>query len=255
MYRVAKRISSGEYIEDIITTELVGKKPNCGLVILHTDPDRIMKCLPGQRIHEFLLEHKIDIDLSCSSSPVTLEDVKKAISNDARTTMRDLHDVIEIIKNKCPGVFYLGVGIIVDTISSSISYTVCTGGRLFPNTCKMLNSLGELGVDSYIASGDSMRNLEKLATIIKVPLERIYDVATPKKKEWVIKHLKTQYDQVVMVGDSINDILAFRASDRSVLSVQQTGVYSERLCIEADIVIKDILQIVDIVKEMLSQQP
>ncbi|KAF5420103.1 MAG: Cu+-exporting ATPase [Candidatus Methanocomedens sp.] len=250
MYRVAKDTLTGKYIDDIITTDLVSKKPNCGLVIMHTDPDKIMSCQSTKRIYEFLIDNKIRIDLSCSSSPITLDDAAQCIKNDTLTSMQDIHDVVNAIKLKCPDVFYLGVGFIVDTKSQGIVYTISTGGRPFANTPAVLNTLQSMKIDVYIASGDSMRNLENLARLVEIPIERVYDVATPQKKEWVIRSLKKQYDKVVMVGDGMNDILALRTSDLGVLSIQQTGTCMEKLSSEADIIITDIKQIVKIIKEM-----
>ncbi|MCD4816457.1 MAG: HAD family hydrolase [Methanosarcinales archaeon] len=250
MYRVAKDTITGRYIDDIITTDLVSKKPNCGLVIMHTDPGKIMSCRSTKRIYEFLTDNNIRIDLSCSSSPITLEDVDQCIKNDTRTSMKDIHDVVNVTKLKCPDVFYLGIGFIVETESQSILYTVSTGGRPFTNTPAVLDTLQNMNIDTYIASGDSMRNLENLARLVEIPIERVYDVATPQKKEWVIKSLKKKYDKVVMVGDGINDILALRASDLGVLSIQQTGTCMKKLSSEADIIITDIKQIVKIIKEM-----
>ena len=250
MYRVAKDTLTGKYFDDITTTDLISKKPSCGLVIMHTGPDKIMSSQSAKRIYEFLAENKIRIDLSCSSSPITLDDVLQCIENDTQTSMQDIHDVVNAIKLKCPGIFYLGIGFVVDIESRGIVYTISTGGRPFTNTQAVLNTLQSMEIDTYIASGDSMRNLENLARLVKIPIERVYDVATTQKKEWVIKSLKKQYDKVVMVGDGINDILALRASDLGVLSIQQTGTCIEKLSLEADIIITDIKQIVKIIKEM-----
>jgi len=164
--------------------------------------------------------------------------------------MKDIHDVVNVTKLKCPDVFYLGIGFIVETESQSILYTVSTGGRPFTNTPAVLDTLQNMNIDTYIASGDSMRNLENLARLVEIPIERVYDVATPQKKEWVIKSLKKKYDKVVMVGDGINDILALRASDLGILSIQQTGTCMEKLSSEGDIIITDIKQIIKIINEM-----
>jgi len=77
----------------------------------------------------------------------------------------------------------------------------------------------------------------------------VFEIATPKKKEAIVKKLKKEYDRVLMVGDGINDILALRAADLGVLSVQQTGECPPMLCREADVVIKDIKEIVGIVSK------
>lgn len=248
MSRVAKHIPTGEYITNIPTTNIVAQETHYGLVILHTQPDKIIISQSDKSINDFLDDNNIKIALSCSASPITLDEVKNSIKNDHITIMQDIHDVINKIKNKCPDIFYLGIGIIVDIKDRSIVYTVCTGGRPFNNTLKALYTLHDLGIDTYIASGDSMRNLGILANLVDIPVDRVYDVATPKRKEWVVRHLQIQYDKVIMVGDGINDILAMRASDRAILSIQQTGTCSGKLYSNADIIITDILQIVEIAR-------
>jgi Cu+-exporting ATPase len=114
----------------------------------------------------------------------------------------------------------------------------------------VIQTLTERGIGVYIASGDSIRNLKPLAKNVCVPLECVYEISTPRKKEEIVKRLKEEYDKVIMVGDGINDILAFRAADLSVLSIQQTGKCPSLLFEEADIVIRDIHEIVGIVEQM-----
>ncbi len=48
----------------------------------------------------------------------------------------------------------------------------------------------------------------------------------------------------------INDILAMRAADLGVLSIQQTGKCPKLLCEEADVVIRDIKEIIGIVEKL-----
>ena len=66
MYRVAKDTITGKYIDDIITTDLVSKKPNCGLVIMHTDPVQaapslsmtqynVSRMIPGPACRTFMM--------------------------------------------------------------------------------------------------------------------------------------------------------------------------------------------------------
>ncbi|MDD5473616.1 MAG: HAD family hydrolase [Candidatus Methanoperedens sp.] len=63
------------------------------------------------------------------------------------------------------------------------------------------------------------------------------------------ERLKQQYDKVIMVGDGINDLLAMRAADLGVLSIQQSGKCPKLLCEEADVVIRDIKEIVGVIEE------
>ena len=55
-----------------------------------------------------------------------------------------------------------------------------------------------------------------------------------------------------MVGDGINDLLAMKASDLGVLSIQQTGECPPMLCEEADVVIRDIKEIIGVIEKQLS---
>jgi len=106
MSRMVKHIPTGEYITNIPTTNIVAQETHYGLVILHTEPDKIIFCQSDKRINDFLDDNNIKIALSCSINPVTLDEVKESIKNDHITIMQDIHDVINKIKNKCPDIFY-----------------------------------------------------------------------------------------------------------------------------------------------------
>jgi Cu+-exporting ATPase len=248
MYRVAKNIETNEYINDVVTTELVGQKPLCALLVMQVDSNKLLKCPPEMLISEFIGKFNIDIEVGCSRLQIDKSIVLSIVQNDKKATMKDLQDVMTSVRQKCKDIFYLGVGLVIDTELNSIPYVVCTGGKIYSSACDVIQKLSEKGMGIYIASGDSMRNLQPLAMNVCVPLECVYEISTPKKKEEIVKRLKQEYDKVVMVGDGINDILAFRAADLSVLSIQQTGKCPQMLLEEADVVIRDIKEIVGVIE-------
>ncbi|MFZ3383240.1 MAG: HAD family hydrolase [Candidatus Methanoperedens sp.] len=250
MYRVAKNINTGAILNEVVSTDLVGKKPHCALLVMQIDSNRLTKCPPDMLISDFIDKYKIGIDVGCSRAQVDKETALSVVKSDMRATMSDLQDVMAAVKQKCKNIFYMGAGLIIDVEEKSIPYVVCTGGKIYSNSCNVIQALTEKGISVYIASGDSIRNLKPLAKNVCVPLECVYEISTPKKKEDIVKRLKDQYDKVVMVGDGINDILAFRAADLSVLSIQQTGKCPPLLCEEADIVINDIKEIIGIVEKI-----
>jgi Cu+-exporting ATPase len=53
-----------------------------------------------------------------------------------------------------------------------------------------------------------------------------------------------------MVGDGINDILAFRAADFGVMTTQQGDKRPEELRKSADVVIDNIIKVIDVVKAL-----
>jgi len=251
MYRVAKNIKSGEYLYDIVSTDLVGKKPYCAILVMQVDSNKLCNCPPHMLVSDFIRKYKINIDVGCSRAQIDDPTAVSVVENDRKASMKDLQDVMAAVRRRCKDIFYIGVGLIIDLETKSIPYVICTGGKVYSNTKLVMKHLHEKNIDIYIASGDSMRNLLPLARDMDVPLEHVYEVSTPKKKEDIVKRLKQDYDKVIMVGDGINDILAFRAADISVLSIQQTGKCPHLLCEEADIVIRDIREIIDIIEKQV----
>ncbi len=249
MYRVAKNIHTGEYLDEVVSTELVGKKPYCALLVMQVDSNKLVNCPPEMLISDFIRKYKIDIEVGCSRAHVDKATAISVVENDTSATMKDLQDVMASVKRKCKNIFYMGVGLVIDTETKSIRYVICTGGKIYSNSCSVIQVLTEKGIGVYIASGDSMRNLKPLAANVCVPLECVHEISTPRKKEEIVKRLKLQYDKVIMVGDGINDLLAMRAADLGVLSIQQTGKCPPLLCEEADVVIKDIKEIVGVIEE------
>jgi Cu+-exporting ATPase len=249
MYRVAKNIKSGEYLEEVVSTEFVGKKPYCAILVMQVDSNRLVNCPPGMLISEFIRKYRIDVEVGCSRVHIDKNTALSVVENDTQAAMKDLQDVMAAVKRRCPGIFYMGVGLIIDVDRKNIPYVICTGGRVYSNTPFVIKSLDERNIDAYIASGDSMRNLSALANNVNVPLDRVFEIATPKKKEEIVKRLKQSYDKVIMVGDGINDLLAMRAADLGVLSIQQTGKCTPLLCEEADVVIRDIKEIIGVLTQ------
>jgi Cu+-exporting ATPase len=162
-----------------------------------------------------------------------------------------LRDVICMVHNHCPGIFYLAAGIIVDAGPGTISHTLSTGGKLYPRSGEVFSRLRERGVDTYVASGDSMRNLRRLADRLDIPLGNVFDTTSPEDKEDIVNRLKQRYSHVVMVGDGLNDLLAIRAADTGVVTRQQGDSRPSVLLEAADNVIDDIARVVDIVFPLL----
>ncbi|SFM68822.1 HAD family hydrolase [Methanolobus profundi] len=249
MYRVAKEMSTGSILEDIQTTLLVAQKADRALVVLRTRFDELANCDPGMELHNFIEKYDIDLGISCSSSPFHIDDVYGIIRQN-RTKVSDINDVVSLVRGRCPHVFYIAAGLIVDSQENVVPYVLSTGGQMYSSTSDTVRALRELGTDIYIASGDDAHNLSTLASFLDIPMEYVFPVATTHDKERIVKDLKKSYDNVLMVGDGMNDILALRAADVGILTSQQGDERPQVLMDAADINISNIVDVVDIVKKI-----
>jgi soluble P-type ATPase len=247
MYRVAKQASTGNILENIESTAIVAQKNGCGLVALNTEKETILSSRRDMSLFEFINEYRVSIGVSCSKGKFT-QDVACEIIKGTSIPMGDIHDVLKAVTSRCPDSIYLAAGLIVDSEARKIPYVLSTGGQVFNNTLQTIQMLHSIEVDIYIASGDRMSALIQLAELIDIPRERIFAFADPFMKEKVVLELKNRYEKVVMVGDGINDILAFRAADVGIMTTQQGDKRPEELRKAADVVLDNIIKVVDVVK-------
>ncbi|AKB30059.1 Soluble P-type ATPase-like phosphatase [Methanosarcina siciliae C2J] len=247
MYRVAKEPSTGDILENIESTAIVARKNGCGLVALNTEKEIILSSRRDMFLFEFIKKHGVSIGISCSKGKFTPE-VAFEVIRGSSLLMGDVHDVLEAVTIRCPDSIYFAAGLIVDSKARRIPYVLSTGGQVFSKTSQTIQLLHAMEVDMYIASGDRMSSLEQLAEFINIPPERVFAFADPFMKEKVVFELKSRYEKVVMVGDGINDILALRAADIGIMTVQQGDKRPEELRDAADVVLKDIIKVVDVVK-------
>ncbi|MCQ1534241.1 HAD family hydrolase [Methanosarcina sp. KYL-1] len=247
MYRVAKEASTGRILENVESTAIVAKKNGCGLVVLNVENEVILHSREEMPLFEFIRYYRVPLGISCSRGEFLTETACEIIKE---TSLRvgDVHDVLQAVSSRCPDIFYLAAGLIIDSEAKNVPYVLSTGGQVFNTTLKTVQALKAMEVDIYIASGDSMRTLLQLAEYIEIPPERVFALATTRAKEQVVLELKKSYEKVVMVGDGINDILALRAADIGIMTVQQGDERPEKLREAADVVLDDIIKVVDVVK-------
>jgi Cu+-exporting ATPase len=249
MYRVAKEVSTGNILENIESTAIVAQKNGCGLVVLNAESDIILSSRKDMPLFEFIREHRVSIGISCSKGKFTPEMACEVIKVTA-PSMGDVHDVLEAVTARCPDIFYLAAGLIIDSEARSVPYVLSTGGHVFSTTLQTIQILHAMKVDTYIASGDSLFALMQLAEFINIPQERVFAFSNTLMKEKIVLELKRKYEKVVMVGDGINDILAFRAADVGIMTTQQGDKRPEELREAADVIIDNIIKVVDVVKSL-----
>jgi len=245
MYRVAKDIRRGIMMEKIVTWELIMETEGRALVVPQIDPKLVVSCRPDDPLSVLVLGREESIEISCSSSPVSKEEVIRILCR-STAKIRELQEVYQAVSTRCPN-NYQTTGVIVDEGLQEVTHALSTGGAPFPGLKEVLGRLEALGADVYVASGDSMRSLASLKEW-GFDLGRFYPVSSPKRKAEIVKDLKRDYRRVVMVGDGLNDIYALRAADLGVLTLQQDTRPPQQLLCAADKVIRDLRELPGIIR-------
>jgi len=146
----------------------------------------------------------------------------------------------------------LNSGAILNMAGRGIEFAITAGGWPFDGAKEAITALHRMGVPTFIASGDRVTKLERMADHLGIPRDRVYGVATPTVKAQIVNDLRQEYDRVLMVGDGINDLCAMRNADIAILTIQQPGDRPEDLYKEADHVVKNVGEVVTIVQDLIA---
>lgn len=249
MYRVAKETSTGNLLEGIESTMLVAERPGRALIVMHAEPYMLKNTDPATELRKFIADNELKIDISCSSGPMSIQEAMNII-NKEKVVVGDVIEVLSLVHERCPERYYMAAALIVDSETQLIPYVLSTAGKLYTNTSKTIELLHSRGIDTYIASGDTMRSLKRVAEKLRIPLANVFDIATTDDKANIVLNLKKEYDRVLMVGDGMNDILALEAADVGIVIVQQGDKRPKRLLEAADLVINNIIEVIDIVDSL-----
>ncbi|MFA5347650.1 MAG: HAD family hydrolase [Methanoregula sp.] len=253
-YRVAKDISNRKLLPGIETTTLTFSSPDRVLVVLPVHSKDIMNTPCDMLLSSYLVEHNIGFGVSCTRKIVTAEEIGDVLYTDCRVRVNDLQECIRNVWTVCKAesVVTMNSGAIVNMANKCIEFAITAGGWPFDGAKEAITSLHRLGVPTFIASGDRVTKLEKMADHLGIPRDRVYGVATPTVKAQIVNDLRQDYDKVLMVGDGINDLCAMENADIAILTIQQPGERPEELFKEADYVVQNVKEVVTIVKKLIS---
>jgi soluble P-type ATPase len=253
-YRVAKDIRNRKLLPGIETTTLTFSSPDRVLVVLPVHSKEIMNTPGDMLLSTYLLENNIGFGVSCTRKIVTAEEIGDVLYTDRQVRVRDLQECIRDVWTVCKAesVVTMNSGAIINMADKCIEFAITAGGWPFDGAKEAVTALHRMGVPTFIASGDRVTKLEKMADHLGIPRDRVYGVATPTVKAQIVNDLRQEYDRVLMVGDGINDLCAMRNADIAILTIQQPGERPEDLFKEADYVVKNVSDVVTIVKELTS---
>ena len=203
---------------------------------------------PSKRLSDLLKEAKIENKVIYKREGVSDEKVLDAILRDASVTLGDVHETVSRLR-MCDILPVLGIGLIVDMANETIRYVIAGGINLFPGTLKLFKELRELGIQTFIASGDRIEREEMAKYLPDIQPEHMFGVMKPEDKQELVRHLKKTY-RVMMIGDDRNDYLAMRDADIAVLSLQEVADRPREVLDVADFIIADISEVRGIIEEI-----
>ena len=247
-YRAIKNISSGNIFTDVNSMDIIDQNDSLSLVVLQFNTNKLVNLPSDTLISDVIKNFNVDFDVSFTNGVnITKEEVREVIENDKIATVKDITDAFPILREKIPN-FELcnGSALIVDVDKASIDYTITSAGVLFPNVLDTIEKLKSLGIDIYIASGDRKGAIDKLADILGTDRDKAYGSVSPMGKSRVVKNLQKKGYKVIMVGDGINDILAFNQADISVLTTEQASEVSSKMYDKSDYIIDEISKLLSI---------
>ncbi|MGN0177029.1 MAG: HAD family hydrolase [Methanobrevibacter sp.] len=246
-YRVIKDVSNGNLFTDVNSLELIDVADSLALVVLQFNTNKLLELDQNTLISDVIKEYNIDFDISFSTNPVSKAEVKEIIDNETSATLSDITDGFGILKEKIPMMELCnGSALIVDMDLGIIAYTITSAGKLFPNVFETIETLKSRGIEIFIASGDRKGAINKLANMLDIPIENAFGTVSTKGKCEIVSILKDDGYKVMMVGDGINDILAFKNADVSVLTIEQEEEVSPKVMDKTDHIINDIFEVTEI---------
>ena len=246
-YRVIKDIFTGEIITDVNSLELIDESKSFALVVLQFNSKRLLDLDPEMLMSDVIKEFNIDAKLTFSSSLLTHDYVYDILLNEKTCVVHDITDVFDILKKKVPNMEICnGSAFVVDLLDKKITYTISSAGKLFPNSFDAVQILKSRGIELFIVSGDRDHAIHNLADILHIKRENAYGTTTTEGKADFVKRLQDDGYKVMMVGDGLNDVLAFEAADVSVLTIEQQEEVSPKLFGKTDFIIRDIINVCDI---------
>ncbi|MBN1194738.1 MAG: HAD family hydrolase [Methanomicrobiaceae archaeon] len=251
-FRVAKDIINDSIMVDIETTTMTYTCDDRALITLYVHSRDIIDADPGMLLSSYIREHNTHFGIACSCQVITADQVWAALSGDRRAHISDLQECIRMVWKSCrkEAVVAMASGVMINLTLGGIEFAITSGGRPFPGARSTVRRLQEMGVATYIASGDRTDKLVRIADYLGIPHDNVHGVATPAIKAQVVEDLKTQYDLVVMVGDGINDLTAMHTADIAILSEEQSRKKPAPLYDAADHVITKVTEVADIVASL-----
>ncbi|WP_407376156.1 HAD family hydrolase, partial [Methanobrevibacter sp.] len=243
-YRVIKDVLNGNIFTDINSLDLIAAADALALVVLQFNTNKLLKLDPSTLVSDVIKQYDIDFDISFSTKQVSKAEVKEILDSEKYTTVSDITDGFDVLREKISQMELCnGSALIVDMDLGQVAYTITSAGKFFPKVFETIETLKSRGIEIFIASGDRKGAINRLADMLDVPRDNAFGTVSTRGKCEVVSILKDDGYKVMMVGDGLNDVLAFKKADVSVLTIEQQEEVSPKMMDKTDHIIEDIFEV------------
>lgn len=243
-FRVIKDVLKGNIFTDINSLDLIDQSDALALVVLQFNTNRLLKLDSNTLISQVIRDYSIDFDISFSTKQVSKAEVKEILDSETSAKISDITDGFDILREKIPHMELCnGSALIVDMDLGVVAYTITSAGKFFPRVFETVETLKSRGIEIYIASGDRKGAINKLANLLDIPEDNAYGTVSTRGKCEVVSILQEGGYKVMMVGDGLNDVMAFKKADVSVLTIEQQEEVSPKMMDKTDHIIEDIFEV------------
>ncbi|MCD7781652.1 MAG: HAD family hydrolase [Methanosphaera sp.] len=232
------------YSYDTNTIDIVNQNINKVIIVFQTPTGKLIKT--NSTIHQYLKDNPECFEISYSNKSVTKNEVINALNND-KSTINDIKMTAYELINKYDIEICSGSALIVDLENNCIDYVYTAGGMFFDGVKTVIQKLKEEEFHIYIASGDNLPSLTKIANILDIDNNNVYDTSNKNRKAQIVSNLQDKGFYVYMVGNQTNDELALQQADTGILTLEQKEKIPDYLKDNSDYVISHITEVIDIV--------
>ncbi|MCX8181988.1 MAG: HAD family hydrolase [Candidatus Methanomethyliaceae archaeon] len=163
-----------------------------------------------------------------------------------------LNKVMVEAERHCGSEIGICVALIVDK-DGHPTHAVGLGGKLYDDVKETVEMIKDSDDDVFIATGNCREATLKCAKVLGIDKRFVLTDASPREKSDFVKALRRFYGLVVMVGNDVNDILAMREADLSVLVKRDPSDVMERLMSDVDYTVSSLREIPKIISEIKGQ--
>lgn len=160
----------------------------------------------------------------------------------ARVVTEQLRAVAERVDTNYPewAAPPLGVQVVVDLHRESLEQVLGYTTVPLAEGAAVVEAVRAAGFEPHIVSGDATHILRAVATAVDIPPTNVHPYQSPTDKAATVRALQARGPgPVVMVGDYLNDTLAFEAADYAVY-VEDPDRSFPALAARADAVIEEL---------------